>query len=166
MLNIDTETFLIELTRGDNAVIQFGANYSDDQPYYPTTGDVLRFAVAKARNKTPLFQITNDYGVFSAEAVTQTEFEADKTKYFTYSGGVYTRCSENSVYDAGETYYVSLFWDISILPEHTAGLKSGDYVWDLQLTTDGETYTVIGETDEIDPIFKIWGEVAEKVEGE
>lgn len=161
MINIDTETYLIELTRGDNAVIEFSAEDDDGNVYLPDTGDVLKFAVAKMRNKDYLFQVVNEFGEFHAVTPTQDEFEADKTKYFTESAGVYTRCTESSTYSSATDYYVSEFWDIEIVPEHTKEMKSQTYVWDLQITINGEIQTIIGETDTLDPRFKIWGEVAQ-----
>ena len=58
------------------------------------------------------------------------------------------------------------FWTITIQPANTNQLKFGDYVFDVQLTyTDQDTGktlvdTIIGVTDEITPIFRVWGEVA------
>lgn len=161
MINIDTETYLIELTRGDNAVITFTAKDDEDNTYLPDTGDTLKFAVAKTRNKDYLFQIENDMTKFTAVSPTEDEFNADKTAFFTESAGVYTRCTDASVYNSGTDYYASLFWDIAILPEHTKELKSNTYVWDLQITINGEIQTIIGETDDLNPQFKIWGEVAQ-----
>ena len=161
MININTESYLIELTRGDNAVITFSAKDDDDNTYLPETGDALVFAVAKTRNKDPLFQIKNNFGVFAAASPTQAEFEADPTMYFTYSSGTYTRCAASATYSALTEYYTSLFWDIAILPEHTKELKANTYVWDLQLESNGEIHTIIGQTDELDPKFKVWGEVAQ-----
>ena len=162
MININKDTYLIELTRGDNAVIEFSAKDDAGNTYLPVTGDVLVFAVAKRRNKDPIFQIENVFGKYAAASPTQTEFEADPTKYFTYSDGTYTRCTEESTYSSQTDYYTSLFWDIEILPAHTAEMKSTNlYVWDLQLEQNGEIQTIIGETDTLDPRFKVWGEVAQ-----
>lgn len=161
MINIDTETYLIELTRGDDAIIEFTAVDEDGNTYLPEDGDVLTFGVGKARNKDPLFQVTNEFGSFSLEEPTEAEFNADKTKYFTLSDGVYTRCTASSTYSSSTNYYVSEFWDIAIVPENTKELKAQTYVWDLQITVNGETHTIIGETDTLDPKFKVWGEVAQ-----
>lgn len=162
MINIDTEKYLIELTRGDNAVIEFTAEDDDGNTYLPVVGDVLVFAVSKRRNKEPIFQIENEFGKFAAASPTQEEFEADPTQYFTYSDGVYERCTGESEYSGSTDYYTSLFWDVEILPHHTETLKLNNlYVWDLQLETNGEIQTIIGETDTLDPRFKAWGEVAQ-----
>lgn len=161
MINIDTDTYLIELTRGDNAVIEFTAEDDGGGTYLAETGDVLKFAVGKRRNKDYIFQIENEFGEFAAVTPTQAEYEADPTSYFTLSGTTYTRCTAGDAYDANEHYYASTFWDIEILPEHTEELKSMLYVWDLQITINGEIHTIIGETDSIDPKFKIWGEVSQ-----
>lgn len=161
MINIDTATYLIELTRGDNAVIEFTAEDDDGNIYLPETGDVLVFAVAKMRNKDPLFQIENTFGEFAEAFPTETEFAADPTMYFTHSSGTYTRCAASATYSSSTQYYISTFWDIEIVPENTKAMKSNTYVWDLQIEINGEIHTIIGETDTLDPRFKIWGEVAQ-----
>ena len=57
MLNIDTTTMLIELTRGDTASIVFSAVESDGTTVTPVAGDKLKFAVAKKVGAEPLFEI-------------------------------------------------------------------------------------------------------------
>lgn len=161
MINIDETTYLIELTRGDNATIEFGAKDSDGNEYLPGEGDVLIFAVGKRRNKDPIFQVKNEFGVFSEASPTQDEFNADKTRYFTHASETYTRCTAASVYSDSTQYYISNFWDIKLVPEHTEEMKEQTYVWDLQLETNGEVNTIIGATDTLNPKFKIWGEVAQ-----
>lgn len=56
------------------------------------------------------------------------------------------------------------FWTITIEPAHTNPLKFGDYVFDVQLTRHEDNKevidTIIGTTDEIQPIFRVWGEVS------
>lgn len=58
------------------------------------------------------------------------------------------------------------FWTITIQPAYTNNLKFGDYVFDVQLTRHDEDTgeeiidTIIGTTDEIQPIFRVWGEVS------
>lgn len=52
------------------------------------------------------------------------------------------------------------FWTITIQPHNTNTMKFGDYVFDVQLTHNGEVDTIIGATDEIRPTFRVWGEVA------
>ena len=59
MLNIDTTTMLIELTRGDSANIVFSAVDGDGTTVTPTAGDKLKFAVAKKVGATPIFEIEN-----------------------------------------------------------------------------------------------------------
>ena len=162
MLAIDKETMLIELTRGDSAVITFDAMYEDGSYYFPVAGDVLSFAVAKRRNKDPIFQIENTFGDFSSVSPTEEEFNANKEIYFTVISGEFVRCSSSSVYSSSTQYYVSKFWDIAIVPEHTAEMKSGDYVWDVQIeNADGTITTIIGETDTLNPLFHVWGEVTQ-----
>lgn len=162
MININTDTYLIELTRGDNAVIEFTAEDDEGNTYLPDVGDVLVFALAKRRNKDPIFQIENEFGKFAEATPTQEEYEQDPTKYFVLDDGTYVRQTESDAYSSSNEYYTSLFWDIQILPEHTENLKSTTtYYWDLQLESNGEIHTIIGETDTLDPKFKAWGEVAQ-----
>lgn len=56
------------------------------------------------------------------------------------------------------------FWTVTIDPADTNQLKFGDYVFDVQLTRynngNPEVDTIIGTTDELQPIFRLWGEVA------
>ena len=52
-----------------------------------------------------LGQIENDLP-YKAVSITEGEFNADKTMYFTLTGEGYTRCTEESEYDPAETYYV------------------------------------------------------------
>ena len=59
MFNINTETYLIELTRGDSASIIFGAKDAQGNDYIPVTGDELKFAVAKKVGADPIFEVAN-----------------------------------------------------------------------------------------------------------
>lgn len=59
MFNINTETYLIELTRGDSASIIFGAKDAQGNNYIPVTGDELKFAVAKKVGADPIFEVAN-----------------------------------------------------------------------------------------------------------
>lgn len=52
------------------------------------------------------------------------------------------------------------FWNIEITPEMTKNMKFSDYYWDIQLTTPDGVSTIIGQTDTLEPIFTVWGEVA------
>ena len=53
------------------------------------------------------------------------------------------------------------FWTIVIEPLKTAGLKFGDYVFDVQLKqASGIVDTIIGQTDSVSPTFRLWGESA------
>lgn len=122
MLYVDETTYLIEMTRGDTAPIEFSATKDDGTPYEPSVGDVLKFAAAKKVGATPLFEIVH----------TMADSATD-------------------------------FWTITILPEHTASLKFGDYVYDVQLTNESGTDTIIGKTDDLSPTLRLWGEVATEV---
>ena len=59
MFNINTETYLIELTRGDSASIIFGAKDAQGNNYIPVAGDELKFAVAKKVGADPIFEVAN-----------------------------------------------------------------------------------------------------------
>ena len=59
MFNINTETYLIELTRGDSASIIFGAKDAQGNDYIPVAGDKLKFAVAKKVGADPIFEVAN-----------------------------------------------------------------------------------------------------------
>lgn len=61
MLTIDTNTMLIELTRGDSASIVFSAVDDEGETYVPVTGDILTFAVAKKVGADPIFSVSNEY---------------------------------------------------------------------------------------------------------
>ena len=62
MFNINTETYLIELTRGDSASIIFGAKDAQGNDYTPVVGDELKFAVAKKVGADPIFEVANTMG--------------------------------------------------------------------------------------------------------
>lgn len=59
MFNIDTEKFLIEITRGDTASILFGAKDAEGNDYVPVAGDELKLAVAKKVGADPIFEVSN-----------------------------------------------------------------------------------------------------------
>ena len=62
---------------------------------------------------------------------------------------------ENIMNSSAET-----FWTINIEPHHTANLRFNDYSFDVQLTNATGPHTIIGKTDTVNPIFRVWGEVA------
>ena len=62
--------------------------------------------------------------------ITADEFEVDKQRYYTESGGVYTQCDEESQYDDNETYYILTF------SEDIFNESKSDYY-----TESGGTYT-------------------------
>ena len=131
MLNIDTNTMLIELTRGDSASIVFSA--VDDagtawNPEYDT--DTIQFAVAKKWGGTPLMVIEN-------------------------------------VFDPEDPDGLEKFWTIVIdtddwLENGEDKFKFADYVWDCQIGTSSGAQTIIGKTDDLEPTFRVLGEVAEE----
>lgn len=59
MFEIDTEKFLIEITRGDTASIVFGAKDKEGNDYEPIEGDELKLAVAKKVGADPIFSVVN-----------------------------------------------------------------------------------------------------------
>lgn len=62
MFNINTDTYLIELTRGDSASIIFGAKDAQGNDYIPVAGDELKLAVAKKVGADPIFEVVNTMG--------------------------------------------------------------------------------------------------------
>ena len=135
MLKIDTETFMIELTRGDSASIVFGAVDKDGNAWNPQyTTDKLTFAVAKKFGGEPLMVIENTYD--GTDPATETS--------------------------------LANFWTIVIPKEKWLDdngndkFKFQDYVYDVQVSTLSGADTIIGQTDEITPTFRVWGEVAEE----
>jgi len=137
MLNIDTNTMLIELTRGDTASIVFSAIDKDGNTWSPTTGDKIKFAVAKKLGATPLGEVVNTY-----DGVNLTAFWT-----VTIGGSFWYEKDDDGqiVYDGDSP--VDLF-------------KFKDYVYDVQLSTSTGNDTIIGETDNIHPTFRVLGEVA------
>ena len=62
MLNIDTNTMMIAITRGDSASITFGAKDKSGTTWNPTEGDeTLTLSVSKKWGGVPLMEITNPY---------------------------------------------------------------------------------------------------------
>lgn len=174
MLKIDSENMVISMTRGDTANIVFSAVDDEGNEYEPQVGDIIRFAVAKKVGAVPLFELQNvqyetytDTMVYDEAFITQEEYEADPTQFYTESGGVYTQCLITDPYDGDTQYYTGRyaldtedFWTITIQPANTNPMKFGDYVFDVQLTHGDEVDTIIGKTDELNPTFRLWGEVA------
>lgn len=102
--------------------------------------------------------------VFSAvteEGVTYVPQEHDKLKF-----SVAKKVGATPVFQIQRemTNDATTFWTVTIEPAHTNPLKFGDYVFDVQLTRynsgDEQVDTIIGTTDEMSPIFRVWGEVA------
>ena len=123
MFNINTETYLIELTRGDSASIIFGAKDARGKNYIPVAGDELKFAVAKKVGADPIFEVANTM-----------DGDADA------------------------------FWTINIPASVTSDMKFTDYAYDVQLKSGSSVTTIIGQTDNITPTFRVWGEVAKAEE--
>lgn len=121
MFNINTETYLIELTRGDSASIIFGAKDAQGNDYIPVVGDELKFAVAKKVGADPIFEVANTMG------------------------------------DDAES-----FWTINIPASVTSDMKFTDYAYDVQLKSGSSVTTIIGQTDNITPTFRVWGEVTKE----
>ena len=64
MIDINTTTMTIALTRGDSASIKFGAVNEDGTAWNPSDGDeTLTFAVAKKWGGEPLMKIINPYDI-------------------------------------------------------------------------------------------------------
>lgn len=132
MLNINTETFEIAITRGDSASITFGAVKKDGTAWNPSVGDeTITFAVAKKWGGTPLMEIENPYNPLAEDAL---------DKFWTINIR-----REHWLDDNGNDKF-----------------KFADYVYDVQVSTADEDITIIGKDDDnnIEPKFKVLGEVA------
>ena len=173
MLEIDTTTQEIAITRGDSAAITFGAVDENNNVWNPSSAtDTIKFAVSKKWGGEVLMNIVNenDGSPYTEVEIDSTTFNADKTKYYTESGGTYTQCESTDTYDADETYYVkdwASFWTISIdtddwLNNGSDIFKFTSYVYDVQVTTSTGSYTIIGKTKDLEPKFTVLGEVAEE----
>ena len=136
MLSIDTNTMTIAVTRGDTANIVFSAVQSDGTPYVPVTGDKLKFSVAKKVGAEPMGTV---------ETVKTATNTIDAFWTIVIGGAFwYEKDAEGNVSDPP----VDLF-------------KFKDYVWDVQLTSStGQVDTIIGATDDVQPTFRVLGEVA------
>ena len=141
MLAIDTETMRIALTRGDTASIEFSAKKPNGSNFSPIVGDILRFVVTKKRGGSTVFEVANTYDSTLPDALTQ---------FWTITIGApnsndwYQKDSDgNVVLDSnGEPAYI----------------KFGDYKYDVEIITETGKDTIIGKTDDIDPIFTVWDE--------
>ena len=179
MLKIDEEKQMICLTRGDTASILFSAIDEDGSLWNPSYDtDRITFAVAKKWGGTNLMEISQTYGDFYDDelykevSVGADSFNKHKTWFYTKSDDEYIQCTANSVYDNEETYYMrdcDDFWTITIKRDDWLDgngndkFKFSDYVFDVQISTElfGDD-TIIGQTDEITPTFRVWGEAAEE----
>ena len=112
MLNIDTKTMLIELTRGDSASIKFGAVDADGTTWNPSEGDeTLTFAVAKKWGGEVLMKITNQYDadmdVFWTINITTDKWlnddGTDKFKFADYVFDVQVGTSSGAITIIGKT---------------------------------------------------------------
>lgn len=63
--------------------------------------------------------------------------------------------------DATAWWTITIGEDVWVDDEENDKFKFTDYVYDVQITTSTDIYTIIGKTDEISPRFRVWGEVAE-----
>lgn len=172
MLAINTDTYLIEITRGDSVSITFSAADKDGNVWNPEeTTDKLTFAVVKKWGAEPLMEKTNTYDgdPYTEVEIDEDTFNANKTEFYTESGGTYTQCKATDSYNSSATYYVkdyAKFWTIVINKTdwiNDAGedkFKFTDYLYDVQLTTESGADTIIGKTDDITPTFRVWGEAA------
>ena len=112
MLEIDTNTMTIAITRGDSASIQFGAKDKDGQTWNPSEGDeTLTFAVAKKWGGEPLMEITNPYSATPSTFWTITigtndwldDDGADKFKFADYVFDVQVGTSSGAITIIGKT---------------------------------------------------------------
>lgn len=135
MLQIDTTTMMIELTRGDSASIVFSAVDGEGNAWNPSaTTDKITFAVAKKWGGEPLMVIENEYD--GTTPATTESLEA-----------FWTINIPSSIWlnDSGEDIF-----------------KFTDYVYDVQISTSTGVDTIIGKTDTLSPTFRVWGEAAKE----
>jgi hypothetical protein len=138
MLNIDTTTMLIELTRGDTANIVFSAVDKDGETWTPDAAGIeLKFAVGKKVGATPISEVTN---VYDGE-------DLDAFWTITIGGSFWYEKDEDGQVVEEDGSPVNAY-------------KFKDYVYDVQIKTSTGTDTIIGETDDIHPTFRVLGEVA------
>ena len=89
MLEINTTTMQIALTRGDSASITFGAVDENGNVWNPQyTTDKMKFAVSKKWGGTVLMECVNTYdgNPYTEVEIDQATFNADKTKYYDQAG--------------------------------------------------------------------------------
>lgn len=140
MLNIDTNTMTIALTRGDTASIVFSAVDGSGTTVTPSTGDKLKFAVAKKWGAEPIFEIETE----------KTALNTDDDFWTIVIGG------NNEWYQKDADGQVILEGDKKI-----DLFKFADYVWDVEyIANSGAVDTIIGKTDDISPTFRVLGEAA------
>ena len=142
MLNVDDNKKLIEITRGDTAYIVFSALDVYGNVWNPiSSDDTIKFAVSKKWGRDPLMTIVNKYNPFEIDAYNQfwtIVIETDDWLAKDENGDVIRDENGNGT---------DLF-------------KFKDYVFDVQVTTVTGTETIIGQTSEITPTFRVLGEVA------
>ena len=116
MLEINTETMTIAITRGDTASIQFGAKDKDGNTWNPSEGDeTLTFAVAKKWGGDPLMKIENPYSATPSTYWTITintddwlnDDGTDKFKFADYVFDVQVGTSTGNITIIGKTDDIS-----------------------------------------------------------
>lgn len=88
MIVIDNVKKRISITRGDTGRFQVSAKYDNGDEYVPVEGDKLKFAVASAWGKVPLFEIENVM-VTDAEEFWTVVIEPEHTKNLKFIEYVY-----------------------------------------------------------------------------
>ena len=109
MFNINTETYLIELTRGDSATIIFGAKDARGKAYIPVSGDELKFAVAKKVGADPIFEVANTMDG-DADAFWTIYIPASATsdmKFTDYAYDVQLKSGSSVATIIGQTYTIT-----------------------------------------------------------
>lgn len=95
MLEIDTNTMMIKMTRGDTESIVFSAVDGEGTTYTPSAGDKLKFAVAKKIGADPLFEIENTM-VSDSDAFWTIVIPSDKTNGLKFGDYAYDVQLSNS----------------------------------------------------------------------
>ena len=121
------------------------------------TIDAVEMMIALTRGDTASI-------VFSAvdeEGTPYTPQAGDVLKF-----AVANRVGDTPIFTISNTMDASAddFWQIDIESQHTAELDFQDYAWDLQIESGDNVDTIIGKTDDVSPIFRVWGEIAQQGE--
>ena len=118
-------------------------------------GDEMLIAITRGDTASIVFSAVDE------EGTTYTPQLGDVLKF-----AVANKVGETPLFTIENTMGSSAedFWQIDIESQHTAELDFQDYAWDLQIESGSSVDTIIGKTDDVSPIFRVWGEIAQQEE--